>query len=70
MYSNESKRQKPSWGAAGQCLLILLSFFPVWLLRAGDVPETEVETTDTLVVMNRLPQAAAEAAYSLEVPRP
>ena len=58
------------WGAAGQCLLIVLSFLPVWLLRANDVPEVEPDTRDTLTIVDPASTVNAAAAYRLDVPRP
>ncbi|MCB0548267.1 MAG: hypothetical protein KDD19_11855 [Phaeodactylibacter sp.] len=70
MYQNESDKQKLKWGAAGQCLLIVLSFLPVWLMSANDVPEVKAKTPDTLTTIVPAVQWTAEAPFLPDVPRP
>ena len=70
MYGKHSNKQKMRWGAAGQCLLILLSFLPVWLLSANNVPAEETADPDTLTTLAPAMEWAAETTYPLDIPRP
>lgn len=70
MYGNNSDRQKLRWGALGQCLLIALSFLPVWLLSSDDIPDAETKTADTLTINEHIQPEAAESSVWLNVPRP
>ena len=72
MYGKKPNKQKMKWGAAGQCLLIILSFLPVWLLRANEAPEPVPAGQDTITIDDSYFHwtATSETAYPLEVPRP
>lgn len=70
MHEKRSDKQKLRWGAAGQCLLIALSFLPVWLLRANEAPQPETETVDTLTTINPIWHSTPETTYQLDIPRP
>ncbi len=70
MAGKASNKQKMRLGAAVQCLLIVLSFLPVWLLSAGSTPEIAPNTSDTATIPETHQQRPAEAPYPLDVPRP
>ncbi|MCO6476629.1 MAG: hypothetical protein J5I94_08400 [Phaeodactylibacter sp.] len=57
-------------GAAVQCLLIVLSFLPVWLLSADNAAEMEPDTSGAVTIPESHQQRPPEAAYPLNVPRP
>lgn len=70
MAGKASNKQKMRVGAAVQCLLIVLSFLPVWLLSADNAAEMEPNTSDATTIPESHPQRPPEAAYPLNVPRP